>query len=91
MKKIISDVLSNIKQVVREVIREESTRFAKWFKDMLADEDKYLSRNETAEYLGMSLSTLGRHTKSGLIKAHGIGDRVFYKLSDIHSAMKPIN
>lgn len=56
-----------------------------------SNEDKILTREETAKLLGIDLSSLWRWTKSGKIKAHGIAHRVYYFLSDVHLALTPIN
>jgi len=51
------------------------------------NQKQYLTRQETAEKLNISLPTLHLWTKSGLIKACRIGTRVRYTLQDIQSAL----
>lgn len=53
--------------------------------------DKILSKDETAKFLKIDLSTLYRWTKKGKIKAFGIGNRVYYSMSDIMNALIPLN
>lgn len=53
--------------------------------------ERYYSINEVCEMLKIERSTLKRWTDRGLIKSHGISNRVFYKLSDIEEAMIPLN
>lgn len=53
--------------------------------------ERYYSINEVCEMLKIDRSTLKRWTDRGLIKSHGISNRVFYKLSDIEEAMIPLN
>jgi hypothetical protein len=53
--------------------------------------DKLLSRKDTSEYLGVDLSTLHNWNKSGKLTPYGIGNRVFYKMSDIEKALIPLN
>lgn len=48
------------------------------------------TRNETAEYLGVSLPTLGDWTKKGIIKGLRIAGRVRYRKSDVSNALKEI-
>jgi excisionase family DNA binding protein len=51
-----------------------------------------LSRKETAQLLGVDLSTLWAWTKTGKITSYGIGNRVFYKYSEIMSnSLKQLN
>jgi len=53
--------------------------------------DGYLTRQEVADMLKCDLSTVHNWTKAGTLIAYGIGNRVYYKLSDIEAAMLPIN
>lgn len=51
---------------------------------------EYLTRSEVAKMLKVDLSTLHHWTKKGKIKPYGIGNRVYYKRSEIETAIKPI-
>lgn len=48
------------------------------------------TREETAKRLRISLPTLNRYTKKGIIKAHRVGGRVLYKRAEVDSALKEI-
>ena len=50
-----------------------------------------LTRKEVAELLSIDLSTLWSWTKTGKLKAYGIGNRVFYKYSEVMDSLLPIN
>ena len=43
-------------------------------------ETRYMTRNEAAELLKITLPTLNRYTQLGIIKGFRIGTRVVYKL-----------
>lgn len=76
----------DLKQLIKEVIRDERTSNH----DSLSDNelDRLNSREKTAkEILDVDLSTLHRWTKQGKIKAHGIGNRIYYKDSSIEEAL----
>jgi len=49
---------------------------------------RYLSREEVATLLKVSLPTLNQYTKQGLIQGRKIGTRVLYLESDIDAALK---
>ena len=51
-------------------------------------EPKFYSRKETAKLLGVSLPTLARLTKDGLIVAKKIGSRILYEADAIDAAVK---
>ena len=46
-----------------------------------------LTREETAEYLKISLSTLWHWSRKGILPSYGIGNRVYYKRSEIEKAL----
>jgi hypothetical protein len=48
---------------------------------------EYLTRNETAEMLKVDLSTLWLWQKKGKLIPVGLGNRVYYRRSDIESAL----
>jgi excisionase family DNA binding protein len=46
-----------------------------------------LTRSETAELLKIDLSTLWNWTKSGKLSSYGMGNRVYYKRSEIEAKL----
>lgn len=54
------------------------------------DRETYLTRQEVAEMLKCDISTVHNWTKSGKLKDYGLGNRVYYKLSEIESMMVPL-
>ena len=55
------------------------------------DSKELLTRQEVSEYLSINLSTLWSYTRSGKLKAYSIGNRVYYKKSEIDQALIKIN
>ncbi len=61
-------------------------------KKMLINEpDELMSRQETADYLKISLVSLWTWTKNNLIPAHKIGNKVRYKKSEILESLQKMN
>ena len=50
-----------------------------------------LTRVEVCQLLSFNKTSLWKHTKSGKLKSYGIGNRVYYKRSEVLEAVKPIN
>ena len=50
-------------------------------------EEKLLTRKEVCEKLTINLSTLWKWTKKGKLHSHNIGNRVYYKLSEIENSL----
>lgn len=82
---------NDLRGLIAEVLQEGLASFSKWVESKIQDEDRILTRQQTADYLGISISKLGRDTEEGKIIAHGLGKRIYYKMSDIKSALIRIN
>jgi excisionase family DNA binding protein len=52
---------------------------------------EYLSRNEVAELLKCTLPTIHNWAKTGVITSYGINGRVYFKRSEIESALVCLN
>ncbi|WP_313098742.1 helix-turn-helix domain-containing protein [Epilithonimonas sp.] len=50
-----------------------------------------LTREETATFFDVDLSTLHNWKKKGILLPVGIGGRVYYRMSDIEKALTPLN
>lgn len=78
--------LSDIRKVVEEVLEQQ-------LKGLLVPEkteQKMLTRKQTAQFLCISLPTLHDWTKTGVVKAHRIGNRVLYKQDEVNQALQQI-
>jgi len=51
-------------------------------------DEELLTREETANILGISLPTLNEYSKKGIIPAYRIGSRVRYKKSEILNSLE---
>lgn len=51
---------------------------------------EYLTRTEVSELLKCDLSTVHNWTKKGKLKAYGLGNRVYYKRSEIENGLLPL-
>ncbi len=72
-------------ELLRSVVREELTAI-----QPDKNSNKYLSRQEAAEMLHITLPTLWEYTKLGLIEGSRIGRRVLYSEQAIQDAVKSI-
>lgn len=60
-------------------------------KESIPRPDQLMTRQQTADFLSVNLATLWRYTKSGVLPAHQIGNRVYYKRSEILESLECIN
>lgn len=52
---------------------------------------EFLTRNEVRDLLKVDLSTVHNWTKRGKLKAYGLGNRVYYRRSEVEKAVEPLN
>lgn len=72
-------------EFLRPIIREELSRL-----NPQESITRYLSRQEVADLLKISLPTLNEYTRTGIIKGSRIGTRVLYADADVKEAVKAI-
>ncbi len=74
---ILSGVKAEIKQLKQEFQPKEPETF--------------MTRNEVKNLLNVDLSTVHNWTKRGKLKAYGLGNRVYYKRSEVEAAIQPLS
>jgi excisionase family DNA binding protein len=52
------------------------------------DEERYLTRDEASKFLSCDLSTLWRMEKKGVLVAHRLGKKPYYKKADLVRLME---
>ena len=91
-KRILQIEITSDSDFRSEIIREIDQAISKVAdKLQLNDNDKLLSREETANLLSVSLVTLWDWTKKDIIPAYRIGSKVRYKKSEVLQALKKMN
>lgn len=55
--------------------------------DKIEPKNKLITRIEAAKYLHITLPTLHNWTKLGLVSAHTLGNKVYYKINDLDKAL----
>ena len=82
---------TELKTLISDCIKETLTQFNESKPAVNANPREILTRQETAEMLGISLPTLHSYTKDGLITAFRLGFKVRYRFVDVFYALKQIN
>jgi len=76
--------ISDFREILSDIVRKE-------IREIITDQNstsEYLTRQETAELLKISLVTLNDWTRKGIIQSYRIGTRVRYKRSEIDQALR---
>ena len=74
--------------LVSEAVRQELATF--FSKDKKSDNNRYLTRAEVKDMLGISYPTLSKFQKNGTIKASRIGNSVRFKPEDVERTLQNI-
>nr|WP_293304369.1 helix-turn-helix domain-containing protein [Allomuricauda sp.] len=78
----------DIKAIFEEVLKEHISKLVSSKTESL--DNLLLTRRETAKLLCISLPTLNEWTKTGILKAHRIGNRVLYKEQEVFDALNEV-
>jgi excisionase family DNA binding protein len=87
---LIAPLFPRIKEMLREVIREEKEAA----KEPFADLPEYLTNKETCQILNISQTTLNRYVKEGKPKRYKMGKNGCtprFKKSDVLQTFKTLN
>lgn len=83
---ITADELANL---INEQLQKNLSEFKKEFLSKEAD-DELLTRDQTAEFLQVDVSTLYLWAKKGKIKPYGIGKRRYFKRSELIACLTQV-
>jgi len=76
-----NEILEGVKKHLQDLLSQQKEK----------ETSDYLTRQQVAEMLSIDLSTLHNWTKKGKITSYGIGNRVYYKRSEIENAFVKLN
>ncbi len=80
---------TDLKTLITQSVNESVQQIIKLQKP--AEAETYLTREQTAEYLSVSLQTLHNWTNKGRLKAYKICGRVYYKRTDLENSFIQFN
>jgi len=69
-------IVQGVKNILKGVIQPE--------------QEELLTRDEAAKFLNVSFPTLHSWTSAGKIASYGLGNKVFYKKSEIMASLTPL-
>lgn len=81
----ISIPVESFKDLIKASIKEVLNSMPN--SEALDSKDDFLSRQETAKLLYLSLTTLDTYTREGILKGYKVGHRVLYKKSEINNSL----
>ena len=79
-EQITDAILKGVKQQLEELKKQYQPK----------EPEEYLSRSEVAKLLKVDISTIHNWGKAGKLKRHGLGNRVYYKRSEVEQAIQEL-
>ena len=79
----------DLENLIREAVKKEIFE-ALPLSNQPEENHVIITRQEAAEFLGVSLNTLNDWTKRGILQAYRVGTRIRYKKSDVINALKKV-
>lgn len=76
-------------ELINEGVKNQLLELKKNLNSQQANDD-LLTREETCKFLSIDSSTLWAWTNKGKVKAYGIGNRRYYKRSELLECLKPL-
>ena len=78
----------DLSQLIKDGVKSLLSDFKKELNTVNPDE--LLTREETCKFLQIDSSTLWHWTNKGKVKAYGIGNRRYYKKSELLNSLQPL-
>ena len=78
-----------LKESIVEDFKTELENFSKSFQPV--EQQKYLTRDEVASILQISISTISYWNRKGILNPYRVGNKIRYKSSEIDEALIQIN
>ncbi len=82
---LFDSIIEQLKQEIVDDIKPFFEDLKKSHQPIMPNE--YMSRKEVCKMLGINLSTLWVWTNKSKLKSYGIGNRVYYKRTEVEAAV----
>lgn len=85
----IQSTPQQLSELINEGVKNQLLELQKNLNSQKANDD-LLTRDETCKFLSIDSSTLWAWTNKGKVKAYGIGNRRYYKRSELLECLTPL-
>jgi len=85
---IINISISELKAIIKEAIESQIVSLNE--RDCIDNEKLLLTRKDVAQLLNISLPTLTKYVKKGLVPAHRLGSRILFNKIEVLNSMNKV-
>lgn len=75
-------------EAIRDIIRDEITTALEAHRDQLEKKSKYMTRQQVADYLSITLSTVHSYMNKGILTAYKVNGRTLFKMYEVDEALQ---
>lgn len=72
---------------IRSVVKDELKEALQTHRREIEKKDRLMTRQDTADYLGVTLPTIHKYINEGILTAHKIGGRTLFKKNEVDNAL----
>lgn len=73
---------------IRDIVRDEVNTALEKFKTDLENKNKYMTRQQVADHLNITLSTVHSYMNQGILTAYKVNGRTLFKAYEVDEALQ---
>ena len=78
-------------ETIREIIRDEISAALDQFQEKQARKKKYMTRQQVADQLNITLSTVHSYMNKGILKAYKVNGRTLFRANEVDEALEKLH
>ena len=75
---------------IRDIVRDEVNTALEKFKTDLENKSKYMTRQQVADHLNITLSTVHSYMNQGILTAYKVNGRTLFKVYEVDEALQKL-
>jgi len=91
MAEVIITNKDELRSSIMELFNHQFKNISNYIESNRMNDERPLTPKEAIKYLSMSKSTFYRYVKAGLIHKYSLGEKIYYKKSQLDKAIIKIN
>lgn len=78
-------------EAIREIVRDEITTALETYHESQQRRRKYMTRQQVADQLNITLSTVHSYINNGTLKAYKVNGRTLFKANEVDEALERLH
>lgn len=78
-------------EAIRDIVRDEITAALETYHEKQSRKKKYLTRQQVADALNVTLSTVHSYMNKGILKAYKVNGRTLFRANEVDEALERLH